>query len=404
MATRGLRFHVAAASTTTRATNNVRSAQEYLKRFGYLDAGRRADGFLRGSTVDALKKFQTTFRLTPTGQLDRHTARLMNTPRCGVADYFRFKAGISNPPHRYLTIGCSHPLDLRLFSYGITNYTTDVSEAAQRAAVARAFQTWQDEIPKTFYEARPHYYPWFKAGWYSENHGDGTPFDGVGTVLAHAFFPHPCGGQFAGHMHFDDAETWSTTAGSRRDIETVALHEIGHLLGLGHSDVENAVMYPYLTGTRRALHADDIEGIRSLYGRRGPALRLLAHFHAKGDMTVQDNDVIYLGPDSFIQGFQIDIAPAVEGLGLRYMAHIQDAGDVDYVTDGQYVGTRGIGVRMDGFAIETTGPAAADYTVLYLADVEGMGRTRMYRDGEYCGTKGDGRRLHSMLVRIEPRD
>ncbi len=50
----------------------------------------------------------------------------------------------------------------------------------------------------------------------------------------------------------------------------VALHEIGHLLGLRHSEIEAARMYPLLeTGSEHAesaLHADDLAGAELLYG------------------------------------------------------------------------------------------------------------------------------------------
>jgi hypothetical protein len=53
------------------------------------------------------------------------------------------------------------------------------------------------------------------------------------------------------------------------DIESVALHEIGHCLGLGHSSVSAAVMSETYTGVRQALHGDDASGISKLYPRQG---------------------------------------------------------------------------------------------------------------------------------------
>jgi hypothetical protein len=66
-------------------------------------------------------------------------------------------------------------------------------------------------------------------------------------------------------MHFDDDETWQV--GAQVDLFSVALHEAGHALGLGHSDRPGAVMYPYYR-TVSGLTDDDIRGIRSLYGDR----------------------------------------------------------------------------------------------------------------------------------------
>lgn len=49
---------------------------------------------------------------------------------------------------------------------------------------------------------------------------------------------------------------------------TVAVHEIGHALGLGHSTVSDATMYAFYSADNKkeiGLGADDKEAIRALY-------------------------------------------------------------------------------------------------------------------------------------------
>jgi hypothetical protein len=67
---------------------------------------------------------------------------------------------------------------------------------------------------------------------------------------------------------------WATNpTGSQFDIQGVAAHEFGHALGLDHSNVSGATMYPS-TGPGnlgpRSIAADDILGYQSLYGVSGP--------------------------------------------------------------------------------------------------------------------------------------
>ena len=70
---------------------------------------------------------------------------------------------------------------------------------------------------------------------YSGSHYDGYPFDGYGTVLAHAFFP---GSGRGGDVHFDADEIWTTDERSvskyRASVFAVAIHEFGHSLGTIH--------------------------------------------------------------------------------------------------------------------------------------------------------------------------
>lgn len=68
-------------------------------------------------------------------------------------------------------------------------------------------------------------------------------------------------------------KNWSTTPSAQDnsfDIETVALHEFGHGLGLDHSADSTSVMY-YQLGAgeiKRNLTQDDINGIKAIYGAR----------------------------------------------------------------------------------------------------------------------------------------
>jgi hypothetical protein len=63
--------------------------------------------------------------------------------------------------------------------------------------------------------------------------------------------------------------TSCTNQSGKFDAQTVFLHENGHVVGLGHSDVPAAVMYPTYGGARCQLHQDDIDGVSSLYPAAG---------------------------------------------------------------------------------------------------------------------------------------
>lgn len=61
-----------------------------------------------------------------------------------------------------------------------------------------------------------------------------------------------------------------TTSGqiARFDVQDVAAHELGHLIGLDHSGCAGATMYPYVDSTvilHRSLSIDDIRGARDMY-------------------------------------------------------------------------------------------------------------------------------------------
>ena len=96
----------------------------------------------------------------------------------------------------------------------------------------------------------------------------GFSFDGAGGGLAHALQPATQGAggtTFGGDVHFDIAENWTNGGGGGTDFLTVAIHELGHSLGLGHSGAQS-VMQPFYAGTQHNLYLDDILGIQAIYG------------------------------------------------------------------------------------------------------------------------------------------
>ena len=379
---------------------DVRQIQRLLARLGYL-RGSYERGRFDSSTQQALLLFQTRMNLPPTGTLDDGTVDALEAYRCGTPDLFPARRGASG---EFVLRGCSYQAQFRTLTYSFVLGTPDLPGNREKEAVRKAFATWQRQIPIDFAEVGPSNNANFKIGWFTGDHGDGSPFDGVGNVLAHAFYPPTCGGTHAGKLHFDDAELWALAASSGQfDTETVALHEIGHLLGLDHSTVQGSVMFPTYGGARRALTKDDTDGIRSLYGRRGPGLDVLVHLQNFGDLSFRENEFAGTRGQSLrLEGFQLQISPPVSGLTMRYMAHIQGTGDVPFVNEGQFIGTRGQSLRLEGFAIELRGRSAGNFRVQYMAHLQGTGDTGMFQNGQFCGTRGESRRVEGILVRIEP--
>uniref|UniRef100_A0A671YV20 Matrix metalloproteinase-9 n=1 Tax=Sparus aurata TaxID=8175 RepID=A0A671YV20_SPAAU len=71
--------------------------------------------------------------------------------------------------------------------------------------------------------------------------------------------------------NYDDDKKWGFCPDQGYSLFLVAAHEFGHALGLDHSNIREALMFPMYSYVEDFhLHEDDIEGIQYLYGKTGP--------------------------------------------------------------------------------------------------------------------------------------
>lgn len=215
-------------------------------------------------------------------------------------------------------------------TYFFQNGTDDIVSDAERNAVEQAMTIWENSSEVTFTEVSNSFNADIVIRWATGNHSDGSDFDGTGGVLAHAFFPPPNSGSLAGDMHFDDAETWSTLAQANAlqpiDLVTVALHELGHSLGLRHSNVAGAIMNPFYSGSQRFLGTDDLLGIAQLYPKdrsisgTSNICQLNNYLYTINDIT--QNDIVGWSVSSNLQivsSNQTSVTVSSSGIGIGWI-------------------------------------------------------------------------------------
>jgi hypothetical protein len=153
-------------------------------------------------------------------------------------------------------------------TYAFQNGTPDIANDGEQRAVEAALAEWSKVTSLKFTKVASVDTSNLKFKF--EN------IDGPSNKLAVGFGPTN------GWVAFDESETWrvpvewgynpgSSTTGI--DLITVATHEIGHALGLGHSDAVQSIMeavYPMNGSNTNSEHrwvsADDVAGIQTHYG------------------------------------------------------------------------------------------------------------------------------------------
>uniref|UniRef100_A0A8C6UHU7 Matrix metallopeptidase 21 n=1 Tax=Neogobius melanostomus TaxID=47308 RepID=A0A8C6UHU7_9GOBI len=263
--------------------------QMFLSRYGFLrpvnweemllDDGEETDKPHDPHFVSALRDFQKLSGLPVTGVLDEATKDAMNKPRCGVPDKPSPKLFDIARRKRHLAalVSKSHARKRRevgghvAFSKGLLRwrligegYSSQLSVEEQRYVFRLAFRMWSEICPLEFTEdnASPLEEIDIRLGFGTGRHlGCKQRFDGSGREFAHAWF--------LGDIHFDDDEHFTgSSAGSGISLLKVAVHEIGHVLGLPHIYRPGSIMQPSYRPHESGFEVDwmDRKAIQSLYG------------------------------------------------------------------------------------------------------------------------------------------
>ncbi|KAJ8042926.1 Matrix metalloproteinase-16 [Holothuria leucospilota] len=254
----------------------INQTENWLRKYGYLDASTYGNVPRKEDFRQAILDMRRFHGIPVTDEIDHEMIRIMNMPRCGFPDtvegIVRFhRNGSANHYERYKRYSLFDTKWTTNITYGFVNFSPDLSSDDQRETFSRAINDWTAVANINIREVANGTQSDIAVLFANGSHDDGNDFDGIGGTFAHAFWPDqsPLGGD----VHFDDDETFSTI-----DIPGVyvvnlyhiSLHELGHSLGIDHSSVPDAVMFPVYRGfdDQIRLARDDIAAIQSLYGAR----------------------------------------------------------------------------------------------------------------------------------------
>jgi len=249
-----------------------KEVEDYLTMFGYLPQSHLETGMLRTvqQLEDAIRNLQGFAGINMTGKIDQQTKELIHKKRCGVQDVsvgFRNKRSLR--VKRYNLQGQRWSHNNLTWSLRRPPQSGYVSRDVVRRELAFALNVWAQHTLLTFTETHQDDTTADIQVFFHRNyHGDGYPFDGPGSVLAHAFFP---GAGRGGDAHFDEDENWSEVREISREVTSlfaVAVHEFGHSLGLSHSTDRQSLMYPWYSTVPQDMNLpqDDKQAIQYLYG------------------------------------------------------------------------------------------------------------------------------------------
>lgn len=238
----------------------LNDGKNYLIRFGYLIETRNASQGLAELSVDspdvidAIKQFQLTHHLPVDGTLNSETIAYMQKPRCGL-------------PDSLVVYQKWNTTRLTWYFYHAGPFENNAAKEAfavwERQSVLRFTRRFSalDANILISYRSSPNH------EFLGRTANCSSAFDGL--VLAHAYFPAMGDNQQEIHLNEDfDSELRELDASGYSKLFKILVHEIGHVLGVQHTEDENSVMFGIFNDKTpfNSLSNHEINAVGKLYG------------------------------------------------------------------------------------------------------------------------------------------
>lgn len=167
----------------------------------------------------------------------------------------------------------------------------------------------------------------------------------------------------------------------------------------------NAKGHSVYYGYGRVDAALAIENARKSVKPAGIAFEGKAKFATTGEVKLKPG--VMAGdtqPPQKMLGISLKIAPAVNGLHLRYKINVPGPGIRQNAAEGDFVGADKSTQRIIGVSIALEGAAANDYVVEYSARLKGQAALASAKNGAFCGTeKKTGKTIEGLSVTVRKK-
>ena len=115
---------------------------------------------------------------------------------------------------------------------------------------------------------------------------------------------------------------------------------------------------------------------------------------------------VFLSTGVFASSTEADISTdvtttAADEISVKYCGHVQNKGDMPYVNSPTPLGTRGEGLRIEGFCFDLTGPVPEGAKLVYQVHVQNIGWMTPVSSADFAGTRGESLRVESIKISLE---